>query len=374
MKKLLIIGITILISACGQKGNPSERSNDSSSHSDMLARAQMLSEKGFGAVRLSDYGFFKYDLQALKPASDQMLPYELNTPLFTDYADKERFIYLPDSGLMAYRAEEVLYFPEGTTIIKNFLYESAVFEGEQRRHVVETRLLVKENGVWEPRSYVWNEGQTDAFLTVSGAQKQIAFAHDGSVKELNYKVPTVNQCKSCHMLNGEITPIGPTARQLHHADTARSHILQWAKRGLLKNTPSQVPLLARWDDQHASLNDRARAYLDINCGPCHRPGAPGKTSGLNLTVFAKEGYELGIGKKPVAAGKGSGGKAYDIVPGDPESSILVYRMKSTDPGIMMPELGRSSVHTEGVELIEDWIRSMEDKKQISFIFAPNQKD
>jgi hypothetical protein len=65
-----------------------------------------------------------------------------------------------------------------------------------------------------------------------------------------------------------------------------------------------------------------------------------------------------IGKAPVAAGKGSGGHRYDIVPGNPEASILMYRIQSDDPGIMMPELGRSIVHQEGIELIREWILRM----------------
>lgn len=64
-------------------------------------------------------------------------------------------------------------------------------------------------------------------------------------------------------------------------------------------------------------------------------------------------------KKPVAAGKGSGARLYDIVPGKPEESILLFRMESTNPGIMMPELGRSIIHQEGVALVSRWIQEME---------------
>lgn len=67
---------------------------------------------------------------------------------------------------------------------------------------------------------------------------------------------------------------------------------------------------------------------------------------------------LGIGKAPVAAGKGSGGRMFSIVPGSPDESILVYRIESTDPGVMMPEMGRRLVHEEGVSLIREWIQSM----------------
>jgi hypothetical protein len=62
----------------------------------------------------------------------------------------------------------------------------------------------------------------------------------------------------------------------------------------------------------------------------------------------------------VAAGRGSGGFRYDVFPGHPEESILLHRMKSLDPGVMMPEMGRKLVHDEGVALIEEWIRSLGD--------------
>jgi hypothetical protein len=77
-----------------------------------------------------------------------------------------------------------------------------------------------------------------------------------------------------------------------------------------------------------------------------------------LLADVKNPFELGVGKPPVAAGRGSGGLNYDIVPGKPEQSILYYRIKSDDPGVMMPELGKKLVHEEGVKLVEQWIREM----------------
>lgn len=79
---------------------------------------------------------------------------------------------------------------------------------------------------------------------------------------------------------------------------------------------------------------------------------------MNLTIFSASEHSLGIYKGPVAAGAGSGGLNYDIVPDIPDKSILTYRMESKDPGVMMPELGRRLVHTEGIDLIKNWIKSM----------------
>lgn len=359
---LFAILVMAIMMACTQSNK--EVSNEPVSDDELLATATFLHEKGFGYSRLSEYEFFKDPLDQLVPATTRIVPYDLNTPLFTDYADKERFVYIPDEGVIQYKESEVLDFPDGSVLIKNFLYSRSIEEGKEQKRIIETRLLVFEKGEWAPRSYVWNKDQTEAYLTVSGATEEVEFVNGNNERiSLAYKVPTVNQCKSCHMLNGKITPIGPTARQLHRVKTEESFIHQWAKKGLLNDVPQEIPLLAQWDNSATPIDDRARAYLDINCGACHRSGAPAKTSGLDLTVFSDGGYALGVGKKPVAAGKGSGGLLYDIVPGRPDESILLYRMESTDPSVMMPELGRSSVHKEGVALIKEWIKTMESNKR-----------
>jgi len=87
-------------------------------------------------------------------------------------------------------------------------------------------------------------------------------------------------------------------------------------------------------------------------------GAPGETSGLFLNIEETDSTKLGVFKPPVAAGRGSGDRLHTIVPGKPNESIMIYRMESTDPGVMMPELGRKLVHKEGVELVKEWIKKM----------------
>ena len=115
-----------------------------------------------------------------------------------------------------------------------------------------------------------------------------------------------------------------------------------------------------WTDHNQSLDRRARSYLDINCGHCHRESGNAASSGLYLNLKETRDRHIGVYKKPVAAGRGSGGKLYSIVPGKPEDSILLFRMKSKDPGIMMPESGRALNHDEGINLIHDWIDNMSD--------------
>jgi hypothetical protein len=133
----------------------------------------------------------------------------------------------------------------------------------------------------------------------------------------------------------------------------------WKQKGILSGLPETgVASNADWQDKSQPLNDRARAYLDINCGHCHRPEGAAGTSGLFLHAHETNQTALGIMKTPVAAGRGSGGRMYDIVPGKPDASILLYRMQTNDPGIAMPEIGREQLHNEGIALIKEWIRQM----------------
>jgi hypothetical protein len=151
-------------------------------------------------------------------------------------------------------------------------------------------------------------------------------------------------------------PIGPQARNLHH----NQQLEQWIWASLMAETAQlgNISPVASYTDTTESLERRARAYLDINCAHCHSPGGPAKNSGLYLQWENTNPSELGFCKRPIAAGRGSGGLSYGIVPGHPERSILVYRMQSLEADIAMPELGRSQEHTEGVQLIRDWIASL----------------
>src|SRR5690606_33159921 len=119
--------------------------------------------------------------------------------------------------------------------------------------------------------------------------------------------------------------------------------------------PEDFARAANWDDESQPLAARARAYLEINCAHCHSPSGAGDTSGLWLGQEVATGPHLGICKPPIAAGQGTGGRYWSIVPGKPDESILTYRMGSRDPGAMMPELGRSLVHEEGLQVVSEWI-------------------
>ncbi len=277
--------------------------------------------------------------------------YSLRTPLFSDYAEKFRYAYVPAGKRIDYRAEGVLEFPVGSVLIKSFGYPADFRKPGENIRTLETRLLIRRANGWVALPYVWNADGSDAELRRAGKRIEISWVHnDGSKRAISYAVPNVNQCKDCHGLDGVMSPIGPKARNLSDSLFAS---------GLVKAAPKSVAPIPIWHDPATgSTEARARAYLDVNCGHCHNPRGAASNSGLNLTWETRDPVALGVGKRPVAAGQGGGQFAFDIKPGSPENSILIYRLASIEPGTAMPELGRATAPDEGLALLRQWIREM----------------
>ncbi len=317
--------------------------------------------------RLSDYAFFTGNPERLQ-ANDGVLPYELITPLFTDYAYKARFVWMPDSVQATVDGEGNVQFPDNTVLIKNFYYPADFSRPDADWDLIETRLLLRRAGRWDAYTYVWNEEQTDAELNLVGDIRPVSWTDEAGAKhEIQYVVPNKNQCKSCHNRKNTFQPIGPKVRNLNrpvtYADgSVANQLARWQAAGLLAagEYAAQFQPVAAWNDPGRDLEARALAYLDVNCGHCHHPDGPAHTTGLFLTVdYVEDPVRLGFCKSPVAAGRGSGNRKFGIAPGRPDSSILVYRMEADDPGVMMPEIGRVIPHAEGIELVRAWIAGLE---------------
>ena len=322
--------------------------------------------------------------------NDGVVPYDLNTPLFTDYAHKLRTIWMPKGTSAKYNSSDTFDFPVGTVISKTFYYPRGAsgkfsdiartddyshdFAGQgldmAHVHLVETRILVRRKDGWAAMPYVWNDAQTEATLARTGAVLPLTLVDATPTdaiparEDFNYVVPDESQCASCHAqdwIDRKIHPIGLKARHInkdyHYADGEQNQLEHLMQVGYLSGAPASAatPRDANWADPRAPLDVRARAYLDINCGHCHNPHGAANTTGLSLTYDTPEDRHLGICKPPTAAGQGTGDHLFDIVPGKPDDSIIPYRLSSTEPGTMMPEIGRSTVHREGVALIKAWI-------------------
>lgn len=316
-------------------------------------------------AQLSELGLFSGKMAAQTPAPG-VLAYDLNTPLFSDYTHKYRFIKLPAGTSMLYRGDDdALQFPQGTIVAKTFAYPVDQRDLSKGQRLLETRIMRNDGESWTGVSYVWNQQQTEATQKLTGTVLPSEWMHtDGQTRSNAYIVPNANQCKGCHGLKND--PIGPRPRNLQRdfvqGPGPANQLERWVKEGVLKelNATHVTAALPRWNDEQAPLDGRARAWLDVNCAHCHQPTGPARQSGLDLRYTQQSGVDRGVMKLPVAAGRGSGGRAYDVVPGHPEKSILMFRLESTEPGIMMPELPRRMVDVEGVALIRDWIKSLRE--------------
>lgn len=306
------------------------------------------------APSLADYGLFR-DARGREPAAG-VVGYDLSNPLFTDYADKYRYAYLPEGQAAIYSDDDVFEFPVGSVLIKTFAY------GER---YIETRLLIHQADGWQAIPYIWNEAGTDAaYAPIGGRMELDVVGYDGVQRAFTYAVPNKNQCKTCHQNGDELIPIGPKARNLNLSDVnGANQVADWAAFGMLEGAPDTVPVLPSVWDEGADLDDRARAYLDINCAHCHKPSGSASNSGLWLEWTETDPVKIGLGKHPTAAGRGAGKLQLVIVPGDPDQSILAFRMASQEAGIAMPELGRALTDAAGVELIRNWITEMETQEE-----------
>lgn len=298
---------------------------------------------GAGMPRaLSEFGFFADGARQLPAAG--VTPYVLSTPLWSDGAEKLRFIYLPEGTQLTADGDGLLQFPVGAAIIKTFAFG----EGADRR-LIETRVLLHRADGWVALPYRWNTEQTEATLALAGGRIDLVTPQGAAI---SYGIPNKNQCKSCHGKDGAVIPIGPKARNLSAA-----WLGQMVERGALDRVPQGAGALPVWAARRASdpAAPLARAYLDVNCAHCHQPGGGASNSGLDLRWEQSDAHAIGIFKRPVAAGRGAGGHEFSILPGEPDKSILLYRMDSAEPGIAMPELGKASVDEDGVAAVRRWI-------------------
>ncbi len=331
------------------------------------ALAEEVADGKFPYKRLSTYGFFKGNVADLSAAANVVL-YKPASSLFTDYAWKSRFVYFPNGEVAEINEDEEIDFPEGSVIIKNFYYPLDFQNPEKGKRIIETRLMINGEKGWEAWPYIWNDAQTDAVLKVVGGSTQVSFVdYNGEEQLIDYIVPNKNQCKSCHNKSEAMAPIGVKVKHLNNdlefGGEHKNQLAYWTELGYLKGYKGLEghPAMINYETESLPLNDRAMAYLDINCSHCHSAEGPASTSGLFLTFDQKDPMKLGINKTPVAAGNGAGSYTFDIKPGFGNESIMTHRMNSVEVGVAMPEIGRTTIHKEGVKLIKDWINSMESE-------------
>lgn len=321
--------------------------------------------------RLSDYGLF----EGVDPRVNPRAPgreYFLSTELFTDYAKKHRFLFIPENEQIKYSELSALEFPIGSVLVKTFVLP--LTSGDSGVDVIETRLLIRRENGWVGLPYVWNTEKTEAFLLLPGKSIEKTMVVNGVGVTFNYQVPNASDCRTCHIVRAEdsskTSPIGLKARHLNRLiDTPQgdtNQLLYWQQQGLLTGLPEEIDSLLSvpiWGDENRTLQDRAKGYLDINCSHCHTSGGSGSESGMFLEYWRLPKYfDHGICKRPGGFNGGEKGLVFDLIPGDADNSLIPYRMSllssQGDEKGQMPPLARHINHHEGIELVRAWIDSM----------------
>jgi uncharacterized repeat protein (TIGR03806 family) len=289
---------------------------------------------------LSDLNLFSGDLSNLLP-NPNAFEYKLVTPLFTDYAHKLRFMALPQGQSMIYDGEGFPIFPEGTLLAKTFYYNYNELDLSAGRKIIETRILIRENNSWNIGNYVWNDDQTDAALDPSGHLIPISWINEqGQNMSTEYQVPVNSDCLACHSNSGETTIIGPKTRTMNFEVNGENQLETFMENGHLIGAPpvTQITALPNWEDTSFSLEERSRAYFDVNCAHCHSVGGYCETqSPLRLT------YETPLNQSNIV---------------ERQNQILA-RMENYVEGFSMPFIGTTLAHSEGFDLIQEYINSLE---------------
>ncbi len=296
--------------------------------------------------KLSETGCFLADDPRVPAAS--LVPYDINSPLWSDGTEKSRWMSLPSSGKITVRNDGSFDFPPGTVLVKEFRL------GGKR---IETRLFVRHtDGSWAGYTYEWNDDESDAVLLPHGKSKEIGGQ--------TWTYPSRSQCITCHNAAAG-GAIGPELAQLDRPHTypdgtTVNQLDKLAAMGVFSAPlPEERHPLPSPSDTSASIEDRARSYLHANCAFCHRPQGPGRGAadlrfsrtfkGTRVCNAEPETGDLGIADAKI------------VVPGDPSKSLLSVRMHRTDDA-RMPPIGTSVVDPLGTSVVDEWIASLTECK------------
>ena len=309
---------------------------------------------------LSEYQFFQGALKNLEPEFG-VVPYTLNSPLFTDYSKKKRFIWMPNNTKASYIDDNVpLDFAIGTVLIKNFYYDNVLPNNETK--IIETRLMIRKNEGWTFANYVWNDAQNEALFDLDGSTVDLQWQENGEINTVQYRIPSGAKCLTCHKIQETPQPIGPKPRNLNlvydYSEDSENQLNKLVDLGYLENAlPSNITTLPNYTNTNESLDLRVRAYLDINCAHCHSEETHCAYRPMRFDYISTEDF-TNIGVCVDAETDLGFNLGHIVEPGDARNSVLHFRLNSTEPSNRMPLLGRTVVHSEGVQLIEDWINAL----------------
>jgi uncharacterized repeat protein (TIGR03806 family) len=322
----------------------------------------VLDMDAFPFNTLSEYNFFDGDIKDQTPALGVII-YEPISTLFTDYAKKKRFVWMPTDVQATYVADnELINFPVGTFLIKSFYYENVQPSNAPR--IIETRLMLKKSDGWEFADYIWNDDQTEATFSLDGAFTDVDFLENGVPKSTNYRIPSGVECLTCHKNENNPIPIGLKPQNLNslytYADGSKNQLQKLIDEGYLEdNLPTTINTVVKWSDETQPIDLRVRSYIDINCAHCHSELSHCDYRPVRF-AFDESVIEanLGICIDPDTE---IPGMIKIVTPSVKERSVMYYRMNTEAEEFRMPLLGRSIIHEEAVALIGEWIDGLENE-------------
>ncbi len=309
--------------------------------------------------KLSDYNFFEGTMSNLNPVFG-LLPYVPISQLFSDYAVKTRFVWMPNNVSASYISDhEVLNFPVGSILIKNFFYNNV--QPNNTTQIIETRLMIKKENKWVFANYIWNTDQTEAFFNLDGGLTQVIWLQNGVEKTVEYRIPAESQCFTCHKSTTNSSLIGLKPQSLNidylYADGMKNQLAKFVEIGYLEDTlPANINTVVKWDDVTEPLELRVRSYFDVNCAHCHADVKHCDYRPIRL-AFIESADPINLG---VCVDPDTNLPPFTkiINPGDINTSVLHFRFSTTKEQYRMPLFGRTLVHEEALQLVEEWINSL----------------
>ena len=303
----------------------------------LVAAGPAAAPEGPG-LKLSETGCL--DVAAPTTPPQGMIRYDVNSPLWSDGAAKDRWLYVPEGSRIGLLADGDFDIPPGSVAVKTFSVA-----GKK----IETRLFARyPDSTWAGYSYEWNDEQSEALLLSAGKTKPLA---NGKT----WYFPSRGECFACHTPVAGFT-LGLETRQLDREEGAANQLARFAA---LLDRPVIAGALAPLrsaDAQGASASERARGYLHSNCSMCHREGSGAGAATLDLRIDKPLAETRMCNVAPQAGELGVAG-AKVLAPGDPAKSVLALRMHALDTS-RMPTLASRVVDDAGVAAVEEWIRSL----------------
>lgn len=350
MKILVVTALLFAMAACG--GGTPLPTDGSGLAERPLNTTCLAGPQQAPAFDLSQTGCV--DPQNPTQGASALIPYEINVPLWSDGAVKHRWMALPEGESINIDENGDWFFPVGSVLVKQFSIAG---------QVVETRLLMyHDNGTWAGYSYEWNEAGTQA--TLVDAAGKIRTLSNGQ----SWYYPGRMACFNCHTAAAGRT-LGPENPQMNRLFTYPStgitanQITTLFSIGVLGQDPGNPETIASFFDWEAGvfpeafqLEGTARAYLHTNCSFCHRPGGPG--GGNEDFRYQTPLAQMNSCDEPPLINDLGITNAKLIAPGDPDHSIVPFRMGSLEGGVRMPPLATFVVDDAGLKLIRDWITQL----------------